>query len=209
MLDFIKDRPSMFISENKISFLKTFLDGYQLANRLHKVEAELIFPPFYYFHRWVQLHFNSSLSTTAGYSHIILQNNNNNEAESLNSFFSILKDFKELKPLRIIHSKLGESEMSFHHSNECQIKSINPMTNEKHYIYENADEIFIVETSDNFGFGVFIKLNGLLIRTWIGYELFDTTQEAFNYSSSLFGQSLKWNYIKNNLEELIQYILKE
>lgn len=208
MLDFIKDRPSMFISENKISSLRTFLDGYLLANRLHKTEAELIFPPFYYFHRWVQLHFNSSLST-AGYSHIILQNNNNDEAESLKSFFSILKDFKKLKPLSIIHAKLGESEISFHHSNECGIKNINPTTNEKQFIYENADEIFIVETSDNFGFGVFVKLNGLLIRTWIGYELFDTKEEAFNYSSSLFGQSLKWNYVKNNLEELILYILKE
>ncbi len=207
MLDFIKERPSMFIGDNKITSLRTFLDGYQLSNRLHNIQDELIFPPFYYFHRWVQLHFKSELST-AGYSHIMLQNNNNDEEKSLNSFFSVIDDFKELKPVNIIEAKLGESEVSFHHSTQCQIKTIDPKTNEKYFIYKNADEIFIVEVSNNFGFGVFVKLNGFLIRRWIGYELFDTKQEAFNYAYSLFGESLKWNYSKNNLEDLILYILK-
>ncbi|TCI92791.1 hypothetical protein [Tenacibaculum sp. M341] len=207
VLDFIKDRPSMFIGDNKITSLKIFLDGYQLSNRLHNIETELIFPPFYYFHRWIQLHFNSTLST-AGYSQIILQNNNNNEEKSLSSFFSFINDFKELRPVNIINAKLGELEISFHHSKQCKVKTIDPKTNEKHFIYKNADEIFIVEVSHSFGFGLFIKLNGLLIKDWIGYELFDTKQEAFNYANSLFGESLKWNYSKNNLDNLILYILK-
>lgn len=85
LIDLMKERSGMFIGENKISAMSSFLDGYQFCARTHNIKQEKVFPPFWYFHEWA-IETYKWYESTAGWKTIILQENDNDEAKALTVF---------------------------------------------------------------------------------------------------------------------------
>ncbi len=88
-----RKRTGMFIGENRIHTLKSFIDGFLFAEEINSVENEL-FPPFENFHNWIADYFKWGEST-AGWHNIILQENNYNETLAIKSFFELFDLFRK------------------------------------------------------------------------------------------------------------------
>ena len=208
LIDLVERRPGMYIGDARISSLRSFLDGYQFAATVHNIEKKQVFPPFWYFHEWA-MHKYGWGESTAGWKNIILEENQNDEELALTKCFELLKEFRTLKPKSIKRSKLNQTNIKFHHSENCKIKrSIDPVRQLTGPLYENADEIFIVEFSHNFGFSIFVRLNDESIGLdW--RERFKTNEEAVDKSETLFGESLNWEYLTGDLLSWGNSIIKE
>lgn len=201
LIDLIKVRPGMYIGDNKISTLYTFLGGYQFASMVHNIEDEKVFPPFWYFHDWVKEKFNW-FESTAGWKNIILEENNFDEEKALMDFFRIIDEFRKLQPIRMQRAVIEKSNIDFHHSGDCTVKF-----GDGKPIYEKADQVFLIEFSHNFGFSYFIKFNYETIGLeWT--ERFKSELAAKDKTEKLFGTGLRWNDINGSLKELTENIIK-
>ncbi|WP_196887291.1 hypothetical protein [Aureivirga sp. CE67] len=208
LINLVERRPELYIGDARISSLRIFLDGYQFSATVHNIEKEQVFPPFWYFHEWA-MHKYGWGESTAGWKNIILEENQNDEELALKKCFELLKEFRTLKPISIKRSKLNQTNIKFHHSENCKIKRcIDPVRQLTEPLYENADEIFIVQFSHDFGFSIFVKLNDESIGfNW--RERFKTNKEAVTKSETLFGESLKWEYLTGDLLSWGNLIIKE
>ena len=207
LIELIEKRPGMYIRDARISSLRSFLDGYQFSAMVHNIEKEQVFPPFWYFHEWA-MHKYGWGESTAGWKNIILEENQNDEELALTKCFELIREFRTLKPISIQRSKLNKTNIKFHHSEDCKIKRyIDPIKQLTGPLYENADEIFIIEFSHNFGFSIFIGLNGKSIGLdW--RDRFKTDEEAIAKAETLFGESLIWENLTGDLIKLGKSIIK-
>ena len=147
LLKFIRTRPLMYIGDKKISSIHSFLDGFHYALYLNHIKGEDIIP-FWYFHEFVSRHYNWGEST-AGWCHIILEENSNDEERSLNVFFELFEQFANIKILSIQDIKLNDQHIAFHNSEECQRKRITDIQKwEKSPLYTNPTNVSLLELSN-------------------------------------------------------------
>lgn len=198
LIDLIEERPEVYLGDAKISSFNTFINGYQFSTIAHNINQEQVFPPFWYFNEWA-MHKYDWRESTAGWKNIILEENQNDEELALVKCFELLKEFRTLKPISIQRSKLDKTNIEFHHSEDCKIKILlNYAEQLKGPVYEDADEIFIIEFSYDFGFSIFVRLNGKSIGIdW--RKRFKTLEETIAQAEILFGKSLKWENLTGDL----------
>lgn len=202
LIDAIEKRPPMYIGDNKITSLNAFLAGYRTATSFHDIQDEKVFPPFRYFFDWTALKYGRT-SSTMGWCNIILEENNNDENKSLKEFFKLYKEFKDIHPLSIEHTKLSEENINFHYSD----KLTGEYSNRKP-IYNNADEVFIIELSHNFGFSYFVRhQNKIIGYGW--WNIFENMIDIKKSIESTFGENLEWTKLTGDLKNIANLIIKE
>jgi hypothetical protein len=200
LIELMKQKPAMYMGDNKISTMRTFLDGYKFSSMVHNIKSEKVFPPFWYFHEWAKEKYNW-FESTAGWKNIILEENNNDEEKALETFFAMIDEFRTLHPLSIEKLQLTKQNMDFHHSDKCQINYASGKP-----IYENADEVLLVKYSHDFGYSYFVtfqnKVQGL---DWMDrYKDKKTLKESLY---RLFGQLEHWQLLKGDLKSTLENIL--
>ena len=88
-----RKRTAMYISEDRISTLKAFMDGYFYALDAMEIHLQETGPKFEGFNDWVAAYFGWSEST-AGWKNIILQESNGDESAAVDLFFKVYDKFK-------------------------------------------------------------------------------------------------------------------
>lgn len=204
LIDAIRSRPVMYIGSNKISNMRTFLDGYEFSILVHNVEGKDVFPPFWYFHEWA-MHKYKWRESTAGWNNIILKENGNDEEQALKVFFEMIDEFKKLRPISIQKTLITKQGMAFHHSDKCQIKIIGQDLSDLKPVYESVDEVLLVEFSLAFGYSFFVvsrgKLTGLDWR-----HRFKDQKSAKKHVELLFGPQNNWEILEGDLLQAIKQI---
>lgn len=207
LIEFVKKRPGMYLGDTSITSMNTFLDGYNFACFVNNIDNHDVYPLFWYFHEWAKEKYNW-YESSAGWKNIILKENQNDEIKSLAVFFELIEEFKNLTPLSIEYIELNEDNLKFHHSELCKTKSYDPKSSILNLpVYENADKVFLIEHSHNFGFSVFITYQNILL----GYDWrkrFKTPKKAKLFAKSLFDVDEKWKPLTGNLTEKINEIIK-
>jgi len=206
LIDTIRPRPAMYFGDNKISNLQAFLSGYDFSTYVHNIKDKSVFPPFWYFNEWAMHKYNWREST-AGWKNIILKENENNEEKALNVCFEMIDEFKTLHPLSIQKVKITDQSLTFHRSDKCKIKKIirSDLSDPKP-VYENADEILLVEFSHSFGFSFFvINQNKSVGTSWM--DRFKDQKSAKEKIELLFGPQNSWDKLDGDLTKALQQIL--
>jgi hypothetical protein len=98
VLDYIKYRPSLFISRKHITTLWDFLSGYQMAATFRKSFKNQL-PQFSYFSFWVKGRVKSEYDFSAGWYYHLLSHFKNDEEKAFEYFFEILEEFKTSIPV--------------------------------------------------------------------------------------------------------------
>jgi len=88
-----REKTPMYIGDWTITSLKAFIDGYQYASWLKKMEDQDI-AEFGKFHNWVANYFGWPEST-AGWKNIILKECEGNEEQALKKFFELYDLFRK------------------------------------------------------------------------------------------------------------------
>lgn len=207
LIELIKKRPGLYIGNNNITSMQNFIDGYDFACLVNDIEHNNVYPLFWYFHEWAMEKYNWGEST-AGWKHIILQENNNDEIKALSVFFEEIDEFKKLHPISIEYIELTKENLDFNNSDLCKIKVYNRKTKLFDLpIYEKADKVFLVEHSHNFGFSIFVSYKGKMTgNDWT--NRFRSAEKAKAYTKSLFDTNSKWSSLSGNLMENINQIIK-
>ncbi|MBA3682964.1 MAG: hypothetical protein H0W73_17635 [Bacteroidetes bacterium] len=196
VIEHIKVRPALYIRENKISNLQCYLDGYQAALIHNAINHESIFPQFWYFHEWTMQKYNWS-SSVAGWTNILLKENNNNEEKALQVFFELCDEFKTLHPISIQKIKLTKKNMDFYHT-KCQT-----FDGKMNQIYENANELLLVKFSHNFGFSYFM-LNENKIEGSSWTKRFENEKLAKTHIENLFDAQNSWEALSGDLKLILE-----
>lgn len=195
LIDTIKQRPGMYLGRNSVSYLRVFLDGYFLALRDNGITTD-IYPPFWFFHEWVA-HYYGWSSSVAGWCNIILKENNQDEVKSLNVFFELYKQFREIKPISIRKAIILDKALEFHYSDKCKSKRLVGYDLENlEPIYRRPTEVCIVELSQNFGFMYFVLDNGVIE---INRGILKNEEQVKKVIKELFGENLIWESIDGSL----------
>nr|WP_315257777.1 hypothetical protein [uncultured Flavobacterium sp.] len=92
-LDFIREKPELYIGEKSLTALYFNINGFNLSCWVHNVE-ENIKPEWKGFHDFVASKLKYTESTS-GYRNMILEKNKFDEIKSLNMFFELLDSYKE------------------------------------------------------------------------------------------------------------------
>lgn len=195
IIELICPRPAMYIGENRISSLRTFLDGYSLALSTHEINKEnnkkVI--PFWFFHTWVAKYYNW-YESTAGWNNIILKENSGNEERALETFFILFEKFKNIQIVSEQQIEISDKNKEFHFSDECKIKQIvDSDLSKEEPLYKNASKVSLLELSDNAGFVYFVVDNNN--KKW-EHQLFNNEVSAKKQVELLFGHFLKWQLAK-------------
>ncbi len=82
-------RTAMYIGDNKISTLKSFIDGVEYAMDVYEIEKE---SPLEGFHDWVADYYGW-YESTAGWKNVILRESGESEERALKEFFSLYDKF--------------------------------------------------------------------------------------------------------------------
>lgn len=207
LINAMEKRPAMYIGDNKISSLNTFLNGYLFSASSHNILAEKVFPPFWFFHEWAMEKYSWSEST-AGWKNILLQENNHDEEKSLEVFFKMIKEFKTLSPLSIERLLLSPENIEFHNSEKCNTKSYNHTTKKFDApLFINVTEVYLLEFSHNFGCSFFVR-NAETLISFYWRERFKNTLSAKENLKDLFGENLDWQLLKGDLLSIAQSIVR-
>ncbi len=190
----------MYIGDNKISTLRSFLNGYQTASDIHQIQQENVFPQFWYFHEWA-MHKYNWYESTAGWTNIILKENDNDEKKSLDVFFELFEEFKMLTPKTIETLEITNTNIKFHKSADCKTKF-----GDGKPIYENPEELYLIEFSQDFGYCYFVKDHNRIVG--FGWRnRFKNREDAVKHISDLFGEELLWQFIEGDLNKFIVSIM--
>ncbi len=199
LIEFIQKRPGMYIGNNTITSMETFLNGYIFASDINNLNLD-IYPKFWYFHEWVKEHYNW-FESTAGWKNIILAESNNDEEKALNVFFELIAKFKEIKPISVKYIYLENENITFYLSELLKESKSNQFSLPP--LYKNAEKVILVEHSQNFGISVFItSQQEILGLDW--RERFKSTQKAINFINKLFNINRKFKKVENI--NLVEYI---
>lgn len=188
LISLLKSRTAMYTGNNKLSTLRTFIDGFQFALSVNQLENKDHKPiPFVFFHEWVARYYNW-YESTAGWCHIILEENNHDEEKSLTIFFDLFDQFSQMKILSTQQLKLNQQNIDFHHSAACKTKRIADIKLWTEVpLYENPTEINLLELSD-FGF-IYNVLNNE--KDW-ERKVYRSELAAKEEIESLFGSFSAW-----------------
>ena len=94
IIDLVRLRPQMYIGENKLSTLTSFLAGVHFALGINGVKE---FPEFNKFHAWVREEKFKLNPLSVGYCKTILGQTNGDEKKGLEMFFELIDEFKNEK----------------------------------------------------------------------------------------------------------------
>ncbi len=94
LINLIRPRLGMYIGENTITAMRSFLFGYGFALEVHKIKRESEEPDFALFHDFVANKYNEE-SSTAGWCNLILKHNENDQKKSLEVFFNLVEEFRQ------------------------------------------------------------------------------------------------------------------
>ncbi|QHT70576.1 hypothetical protein GXP67_29950 [Rhodocytophaga rosea] len=167
LLEKIKERPSMYLGEKRISSLRTFIDGYTFGLWEYNIQTEEETPPFVLLHKWVAKKFGWG-QTSAGWNTILLNENLGDEEKALDQFFEILPEFMNVIPTRISRVKINEVNKShyliegrkytgFSRTQEITTNEINSI----------PDFIYVVKFSQDTGYvNYYIKEEKILKDQW-------------------------------------------
>jgi hypothetical protein len=194
----IEKRPGMYIGTNELSDLKQFINAYTFCADMHDIEEEKIFPPFDYFHEFIQKKYNW-FESTSGWCNMILKENNDNEEEALKDFFTTIKVFQTLKPISIQKVKLTEENI-IHNENKGSRYGTGEL------VYKNPQEIYLVEYSQNFGFAYFVIDNDGKSKNWL--DIYETQNEVIEILEQQFGKIEKWETLQDDLMKTMEYLMK-
>ena len=149
----IRTRTAMYTGDNKLSSLRSFIDGFRFALNTHSIEINENEPlPFWFFHEWVARYYHWGEST-AGWCYMILKENNNDEEKSLKIFFELYDQFSKIKIIHTQQMILNQQHIDFHYSEECKTKVISDWkARTKEPVYKNPTAVRLFELSDHFGF---------------------------------------------------------
>ena len=98
-LSHVEKRPAMYFGKKSVSLLRAYLEGFLSALRAYDLPTESE-PPFYGFHDWVALRLGY-YESTLGWSNMLLEAADGDEAKALDNFFVLLEEYKN-KQARII-----------------------------------------------------------------------------------------------------------
>ncbi|WP_291721582.1 hypothetical protein [Bernardetia sp.] len=207
IFDLIELRPAMYLGKNSITLMDVFLTGYNFACYSNDITQQETYPLFWYFHEWAMEKYGWT-SSVAGWKNIILQGNEYDEAKALTVFFEMIDDFKKLRPISCEYVELNERNLKFHYSDLCKTKRYNFSSKIHLPVYEEADEILIIEHSHDFGYSIFVThQNRLMGYDW--RERFKNLQQAKSQVKRLFNTNEEqWQLFEGNLLEKLNDILR-
>ncbi len=173
----IRTRPGMFIGNNKISTLRTFLDGYHYAQQyFHERPISLEPLPFFLFHEFVANYYHES--ACMGWNRIILQQTNNNEEEGLKLFFELFDIFRSIKIVNCQVAELTPQNIVYHNTvntvyKQCirgveykyNAEGIDSDKDIKVPIYIHSQKVYCVKLTDNYGYLLLIEYPDALCFT--------------------------------------------
>jgi len=102
-LDLVQQRPSMFIRDGSLTDLEMLIWGYYAALRVHHLE-EGVPEMTRHFSAWLEL--KKRWSTSLGWAHAIAKHTGK-DAQPLDVFFSLVRDYQKLRPAVLCHAALG------------------------------------------------------------------------------------------------------
>lgn len=158
----IRTRPGMFIGDNKISTLRTFLDGYFYAQQYFPENTISLEPlPFFMFHDFVANYYHES--ACMGWNGIILQQTNNNEEEGMKLFFELFDIFRSIRIADCQVAELTTENIEYHNTNnsayrQCILGSEYNGGEDvfdkciKVPIYIHAQKVYCIRLTDNYGY---------------------------------------------------------
>lgn len=92
LLDYIRQRPAMYLSEKSITLLYGFLAGYNFDKWIETVKNTN--PPFGEFNNWVAMKLGF-YESTSGWRRMLLKVENGDEEKAFDRFFVLLDEFKQ------------------------------------------------------------------------------------------------------------------
>ena len=94
LLDAIRARPGMYLSEASLTLVWVLLMGYQFALQDHEIPFQEIGPWSFGFHHYVGRRLDQLPLNGKGYHLLILQHVGGDEAKALELFWRLLDDFR-------------------------------------------------------------------------------------------------------------------
>ena len=190
-IEVIRKRPGMYLGENSISKMETFLNGYHMAFSLNDVNGtgKSIIPlPFKFFDCYLKCKYKET--GNMGWCHIILKHTDGNEEEGLRKFFQLIDGFKAVKLCQYSYAKLSNENIQFHNiEEEVPYYHLNPLNlnSRRIPIYKDAIGIYNIILENHIGclFAVEYE-NAICIPEWYQME-----EELLNHARSCFGK-IKW-----------------
>jgi hypothetical protein len=122
VLQLIKWRPSLYIGNRKIKALWDFLQGYQMALNLNKLQ-EKSYPDFRLFSTWIKGRIKSEYDLTVGWDYHLF-NFFKDDEKALEHFFEFLEEFKSSEPICEIQ-KIQDFQRDYFHQNQYWIENYN------------------------------------------------------------------------------------
>ncbi|MDJ1501192.1 hypothetical protein [Xanthocytophaga agilis] len=184
LLDKIKPRPGMYLGKGSISALAQFIGGYDYAFHSLGIDNPEM-PPFHMFHEWAAHRFNW-YEATAGWSHIILQECEGNEARALDVFYQVLEDFKRLIPIAITKVSIQPENRAFYEARQAETRQLFKLNSDE-YTSVIADTLYLIEFSDLFGYYIYEVTNDKVIGI---DRRFKTKEEVVKRVKAGFGENL-------------------
>ena len=200
LIALMKNRTGMYIGEYKISAMRSFIDGYHFFASTHDIAIKEVFPQFWYFHEWA-MHKYDWGESTAGWKNIILSENGNDEAKALDVFFEMIDEFKTLKPIKLQKMRIGAENLAYHLSSDYVARD-----GEGNPIYDDLDEVLLVEFSHDFGHSYFmLKDNKIMGSSWTTRYKKDAS--AKKSLAAYFGESSKWETLSGDLLDILNKLV--
>lgn len=106
-----RKRPAMYLGKKSISYLKTFMDGYDFCLFTINSSEQETTPPFWTFLRYVERKTNQ-LYSSYNWNGLILNKNNGNEEKALDHFFELFDTFRKIEIKKIYSIELNEENKS-------------------------------------------------------------------------------------------------
>lgn len=103
LLDCIRQRPAMYLSQKSITLLYGFLAGYAF-DKWTQISKNT-FPPFGEFNNWVAMKLGF-YESTSGWRNMLLKAENGDEEKAVDRFFVFLDEFKQRQARVILWAKL-------------------------------------------------------------------------------------------------------
>lgn len=207
----IRTRPGMFIGDNKISSLRTFLDGYRYAQLYFQESPISLEPlPFFMFHDFVANYYHES--ACMGWNGIILQQTNNNEEEGLKLFFELFDIFRSIRIVDCQVAELTPENIEYHNTAnivckqfireynsgvEYNYEAVTSENDIKVPIYIHSQKVYCVKLTDNYGYLLLIEYpDAFCVGSKYNYIM--TEENIKKYTENNYGQ-MQWEMADKNI----------
>lgn len=192
IIDSVRERPALYMGSKSITLLRSFLSGASYASHLLGIDYGYnnFSPiPFRFFDDYVAQFYNY-FESTSGWEKMILNNNNNDEEASLDTFYTLLDDFRSIHISTIQKCVLTQEQINYHiHNKYAPKRTLYKDCNRIEPLFDKPKAIYLIELSNDSGYLCMVECYNTI---YLHYSLIRNRQSAITYFDTNFNSSYHW-----------------